>query len=361
MHERYHGLDLLRAAAMLLGPVVHALVIYDQPEVYAEIAGRPAATLEAPGAWVPLLAGWIHAWRMPLFFALAGFFAAMVIARKGPRPWALDRGMRVLGPLVLFVALHNLMLGGPPGQLLHLWFLYYLALFCGLAVLAAAIVPGAWWRAASWPMARPSRLWLVLPVLAGLTMVARDGGIVSIIPERAGEVLPGSFAYFLLFFALGAALHAHRGTLNDFAAPRALALTGGVAVSAHLGLLAFWEDNTPPETAWADVFGGIATGAWCVLLIGAAQAFGARPSRMVGWLVRVAYPVYLLHLVPTLVAASLLAAAGANAVTVMVLGASAGTMAALAAYYAFIRWTPLDALIARPAARRGSPPPPATI
>lgn len=37
------------------------------------------------------LVGWIHLFRVPLFFALAGYFARAALARKGPRGFATDR------------------------------------------------------------------------------------------------------------------------------------------------------------------------------------------------------------------------------------------------------------------------------
>ncbi len=33
--------------------------------------------------WVLMLLGWIHQWRMPAFFLLAGFFGLMILRRRG--------------------------------------------------------------------------------------------------------------------------------------------------------------------------------------------------------------------------------------------------------------------------------------
>ena len=43
----------------------------------------------------------IHVFRMPLFFALAGYFARGSLARRGPRRFAADRAKRILAPLVV--------------------------------------------------------------------------------------------------------------------------------------------------------------------------------------------------------------------------------------------------------------------
>ena len=80
--QRYHGLDLLRSVAMLLGLPHHALLIYNIPglaRVFQFFGSVPSLGLE-----IHFVNSWIHAWRMPTFFLLAGFFAVLVLQRKGP-------------------------------------------------------------------------------------------------------------------------------------------------------------------------------------------------------------------------------------------------------------------------------------
>jgi fucose 4-O-acetylase-like acetyltransferase len=147
-----HGLDAVRAFALLLGVALHAA----QPF----IAGMPWITAETPsdtlaGVWYT-----IHLFRMPLFFLIAGFFGRMMLERRGMGGFVKDRSRRILVPLVvglpvvmlvtgLAMALGALAAGGdlsglqpppPPPRavrggvlgsihLIHLWFLYYLVLF----------------------------------------------------------------------------------------------------------------------------------------------------------------------------------------------------------------------------------------
>ena len=61
------GLDFLRAFALLMGVLLHALSMYLEPADGSE--PRPVAGI---------LFVWIHTWRMPLFMLLAGFFTALV-------------------------------------------------------------------------------------------------------------------------------------------------------------------------------------------------------------------------------------------------------------------------------------------
>ena len=65
--ERYHGLDALRGIAMLLGIVLHAAIPY-YPDL--EMWPKDRNSSEVIG----LIFDFIHMWRMPVFFMLAGFF-----------------------------------------------------------------------------------------------------------------------------------------------------------------------------------------------------------------------------------------------------------------------------------------------
>src|SRR3954447_20265777 len=71
---RYHELDALRAFAMLLGIFWHAAVIADK---LPETAAGPSDFA------VDLFVRASHAFRLAVFFVMAGFFAALVIARAG--------------------------------------------------------------------------------------------------------------------------------------------------------------------------------------------------------------------------------------------------------------------------------------
>ena len=75
--ERLHALDNLRAVVMWLGIVLHVAVIYiagPSPLPWRDNQTTPTADL---------LMAFIHAFRMPVFFILAGFFVALLIERRG--------------------------------------------------------------------------------------------------------------------------------------------------------------------------------------------------------------------------------------------------------------------------------------
>ena len=79
---RYHGLDALRAFAMIMGVVLHASMFYVKgigTELGYELTGR---LLIPTSETLGLLFFFIHSWRMPVFFLLAGFFARLMVQRR---------------------------------------------------------------------------------------------------------------------------------------------------------------------------------------------------------------------------------------------------------------------------------------
>ena len=95
---RYHSLDALRAAMMLLGLVLHSAASYIQAPIGAAWPYHDAQR----HPFFDLLIVVIHLFRMPVFFVMAGFFAALLYDRDGPSGFMRNRARRVLLPLVTF-------------------------------------------------------------------------------------------------------------------------------------------------------------------------------------------------------------------------------------------------------------------
>src|SRR5689334_763820 len=88
--ERYHGLDALRAFALLLGVVLHSTLCYVVPP------GPWAVGTATPSTILTWFVTYTHAFRMELFFLLAGFFGALAVERRGTVAYAKDRARRIL-------------------------------------------------------------------------------------------------------------------------------------------------------------------------------------------------------------------------------------------------------------------------
>jgi fucose 4-O-acetylase-like acetyltransferase len=160
--QRIHYLDNLRAMAMLLGVFLRAALAYAQPAQSVWLATDTKASVAIDASiW------FIHLFRMGLFFLLSGYFAKLVIDRKGMKHFLWGRCLRIVVPFVLFypfllaamtiVIVFSLayltqpegLMGliaeaakdstavrnrKPPGTM-HLWFLYYLMFFTALGAL----------------------------------------------------------------------------------------------------------------------------------------------------------------------------------------------------------------------------------
>ncbi len=133
--HRIHALDAVRAFALLTGILLH--------ETLSFIGSYPVQD-SSPSMMLGVTAYVIYIFRMSLFFMMAGFFAHMVLHRRGTRAFVKDRSTRILVPMVggwfIFGTLTIVVMhwggrrtsGGVP--LLHFWFLYYLSIFYVLAL-----------------------------------------------------------------------------------------------------------------------------------------------------------------------------------------------------------------------------------
>lgn len=161
--ERLHALDALRATALLLGVVLHAAMSFIPSPVFP--LWIVADNQPTPVMAVAFFA--IHLFRMATFFLIAGYFAHLLLERRGTWGFAKNRLVRIAGPLVTFWApvfagiiaclLWAVWLrngnSSPPGPpppamtvenfpLTHLWFLWVLLLFYA-ALLAGRGLIGA--------------------------------------------------------------------------------------------------------------------------------------------------------------------------------------------------------------------------
>lgn len=251
MNQRLHSLDNLRALAMLSGVLFHAALAYSPlMHPYWLTADR--------GQWVgvDVVVWFLHLFRMPLFFAIAGFFAARQVAQRGLGGMFRNRAARVLLPLLLFwpvvtasfewltewatvsvvhvspvlQVIRDDQLPVLPPSLSHLWFLYYLMLFYLLVWIAKTVELKA----------NADRLWALPPlwVVVGAPLLLVPTLVNVLAPTPAPEsVLPQLWAlvFYGLFFAFGFGLHAHPQWLSRFGR-----LSPGLAVgslAAYAGFL----------------------------------------------------------------------------------------------------------------------------
>lgn len=286
---------------MLLGLAYHATFSY----VPGIGPYYPVVDL-ASSPFMASLGDFLHAFRMEVFFALSGFFSALVLERRGADGFIRERAKRVLGPFAVALpvtlwadqltrsvsASHGTMAQtyqwgtGLRAMPLHLWFLEYLFMFClatwAIARVAPRVLVGATTlvrRALATP---PVLLLATVPTVLIALQHPELRPDSSFLPEWQSVVHHG------LFFALGLLLWGAR----DAADP--LKQWGGVLASTGL-LVAAWVAWGPLQ--W-QVTGQVlsAVAAWAVTL--GLVGIGLRPTAakpFVRTLVEAAYWVYLAH------------------------------------------------------------------
>lgn len=315
--QRIHALDHVRAFALLLG------VVYHSAHAWSAKLHVPWIVEASDGSWAIAAFEHIsHLFRMPLFYVLAGFFAALVIARRGPAAFVTNRLARIVVPFlvslpILAVAFVQILRSAPPDlsemtralhappapgaeraplQVFHLWFLVYLVWFYAV-VMAARALPDRVWRAVASPLKRalhaPTTLiWLpllLLPAIASQPM-----------PAQAPTALMPTlwpFGYYGVFFALGFALFHHPATLDRLwrATP---ALSALCVIAAPLFVWGVATEGSPDAPGrWVMIGLHIYLSMYLTIVIWMlARRWLDRPVGWVRYVSDASYWIYLAHL-----------------------------------------------------------------
>lgn len=395
--QRLHALDHLRASMMWLGIVLHASIAYmvaPSPLPWHDDQSTPVADL---------LVALIHAFRMPLFFILAGFFAALLLQRRGPAGMARNRLLRLGLPFALFwpvlfaatavlglMFLHLMAYGtwgidrsllpqgpnvpqGPPTM--HLWFLWmllWLTLLTPVASAAAHALPAPVRRVLlqglTWLCSSPIGLVLLTLPLAWAG-AHYDRGIVmpsgSFLPPLAEWIHNGVFYAFGLslygqrqalmaryerhwpaFAAMGLACFVLTGFLMEvLAQPEASAFALVLLTGAFTDVLAAPAFATRHLQLWIALAYNAASWLWSFALIGLFLRHVSRPQAWLAYLADSSYWVYLVHLPLTVGFGALLYGVPIPPLAKIFVNVLATTALCLASYHLFVRFTAVSQLL----------------
>ncbi len=387
--HRLHGLDALRAAAMMLGVWLHAGLpyIYGIPDFYWAINDPNKSDLIDHSITL------IHAWRMEVFFMLSGFFTAMLVVKRGAARTARQRVLRIVIPFVLAVLLiqplcallwgygYSVQWGFPAGRsmmnvlkaswgidvpgvpsrlisLWHLWFLYVLVWLIAAGLLIQWVAPsplrrvghntglwlgkviGSWWGA----------VFLAVPVGSMLLMHSPTGAETNetIVPNWA------TLAYYALPFGCGWLIYPARERLALLARRWWVPMLFGLVIAF-------------PVYLYADSLGALGAGATAgpYLLAIASHALmttglglgliglsmrllsnpGPRVERAVRYGSDMAYWVYLVHLPVVVLFGILLVGWQAPAMVKMPLIVTGSGLLLALSYQLVVRHTPVGWLL----------------
>lgn len=347
--DRIFGLDAARGFMMLLGVFVHSLI-------FVIFFG----TGEGNGSLVEFYAIFgtfftLHSFRMPAFFLLAGFFASLLIAKRGSSGFALNRAKRlglvfllfapVIVPLTHITSGETLELLPLSGLTLnHLWFLYYLIILSTLMYLKSLVpTPGRLVRLQARIgslVSDPRILWLLPVTLFSWSNVLDESGRLrtseGLIPD-----LPLLFFYGM-FFALGIALYKAGKSGLDALARRSywLAILGLIwaQIGYGWGLI---ETVGPLNRAFALM----ASFYLAFGVIGIFLRLVKHESRAWAYLTKSSYWVYLVHLPIVFVLLNLFSHLGIPALPNVFLTFLCASGLSFLGYEILVRRTPLNRIL----------------
>ena len=322
---REHHWDSLRAFLMLLGIPYHAAMVYNM---------RVLWDIHSPdkSEFLTFLSGVLVTFRMPAFFMVAGYFAAMLLERRTAGSWLRGRflrlgiplltGLALLAPLqIALIDLSDALTRTASMQsalarvasdithpgfswIMHLWFLPAL-----LAYSVILVVGLQWLRQTSLAgRLQQLRRHLVTHPRAGLALLtlAMTAWEVAIhLSRQAMLALDGSLPYlfahgidpylrYLPFFLLGVALRSAPDIRLSFVWQKGWELPVLAATTAVLAALLRGRSSAQVEILYNAMDGAAAILA-SLVMIGIAQRFWNRPDPRIDRIVDASFSIYLLH------------------------------------------------------------------
>ncbi|MDX6608116.1 MAG: hypothetical protein QOF85_41 [Solirubrobacterales bacterium] len=364
--ERLHYLDALRALTMLLILPAHALALVGLRGGWNDV--------EASVYWT------IHVFRLPLFFLIAGFFAALLARARGTRGLVRNRVIRIGIPLILGVLVVAPLITWevqalserpyrPHAQGLtafvdphpsFLWFLWYLVLIYAGALLIRCLLArmpvarGGLLRVGKRLLSRRSAP-VLLAVPAALCLYWQPTWLADTPAESFVPHLD-LLGYYSLFFASGWLLHAVPG-LRESIEHRYLQHLA-LAALALPAALALYLLQSEPAVGTRSVFHllallllSVATWSLSFGLLGLARRFGQQPHPTLRYWTDASYWIYLSHF-PVMAAFALAISGLAMPEALRLLVLATATLALIfPAYGAFVRHSAIGRVLHGPRPR----------
>ncbi len=289
--DRIAAFDNARATLLLLGVLFHSAVfvyLYQQPKALSEFLS------------VVFLHQFLHTFRMPAFFVIAGFFAAYLLQSRGAIKFLQNRLARITLPLAIFwiplIFANSWTSQGAwltgrntfdmlPIDFGHLWFLYFLTLFVLVIWALAGMLERLLSRSIS-PSLFLFVLAAVFPVIPGV--FDEEGTLATstrIVPDPGLLLL-----YFLIFFS-GVVAYFQRDRWLQFLEQRAVWLACLFVVSFFVFFVI--QDWGLGFTGWVYA-AAVVSGTYGVL--GLFLRFATRQGKILKFVADASYWIYLIHL-----------------------------------------------------------------
>jgi glucan biosynthesis protein C len=368
--QRLHALDNLRALMMWLGIVIHGAAAYlarETPFPWRDEHRTQVADFSII---------FIHAFRMPVFFILAGFFVALLLESRGPAGMATHRAKRLGLPFAVFwppllilssfaaiAFLHLTMRGSwgfdpdliqqfpdkpdmPPiprtPNTMHMWFLWMLLWFSLATALLARVVPTRVWQQPAAVLRRIAAAWWA-PLVFALPLIATDASYPKGFMFPSGSFVPplAEWAHHALFFVVGLAMHGARDELFAIYQRR----WAGFAIAGFVTFMLAGGAYDRQNAIMFTTCYSITTWLWSFACLGLALKFMASRSAGLAYLSESSYWVYLVHFPLTIAFGVVLYGLDLPGLVKMILNIAGTTVVCLATYHWFVRFTWVSVLL----------------
>ncbi len=235
LRHTFGGMSALRAIAMLLGITLHSSMAY----LAVPLRDIRWVVKDTPSFISDIAYWWVHTWRLPLFFFLAGFFAKLTMDRHGAEQFARKRFKRLVVPyiaalLTIGPILYVVFVGGwyvtgqcsyaqmmqqvpmPPDLQenhfgpVHLWFLQDLIIMSSVYLILCVLMPRTENSARERKIGMSPRWWM--PIAAAIPTGLLLGSDLSPVVTHHNTFLADSprLLYFAIYFVSGIVAFQHR-------------------------------------------------------------------------------------------------------------------------------------------------------
>ena len=357
--QRHHNLDFLRAFAMMMGLVIHAPLLFWAPD-FAKVYG--IENIAPAEEWVNILGRFISSWRMPLFFSLSGFFAILVIERKGISQFLKDRIIRVGLTCLVFSALYDISDGRFDYTTMHLWFLYELIIFvfCFSILYKFRFIKNLLRMKISAKILLLLGIWLISTVPLAYLLNNLWHPLALKASSGYFDLKIGNMLYYFSYFLAGVILYSNQDILIKLKNTKTIFLLSFLSIFAFFvrvysdHLTIGQADNLrnvakmefdPILVFFNACMIGTNSVLFCLFFIGLASKFIKSGSATLSWFIELSYPIYIIHIIPITMMTAVFYNAGLNQFSILPLTVFAGFAVCVVLYYVFIKFTPLNWLI----------------
>lgn len=343
---------------MFLGIVIHASMSYSS-------SNDMSWPIRAKGTSVLFyyLVDFIHAFRMPVFFLVSGFFGAFLFYNKGPGHMLKNRFKRIFLPFLVFLVVLNpfmryafkycsaifdgeipVTIAGHfsslwtyvPFGLFHLWFLYYLFIISCLVYVLAKLTPQHSGLPADTFFEKTFRN----PASRLLTLTAISFIVLFIFRAKSFETsiswVPdlGILTYFFAFYLTGWFLFRKKELVNH--------LKQSDIIITFIGVIAFCLKTYTNDQAGLitlQITNSLITCSLTLGTIGLFLRFADFPNTYITYLANSAYWVYLIHFFIAILVSGLIEHLAISVYLKFLIVLIITTFISLASYHFFVRKT----------------------